>query len=95
MRTLIKRSLLVGIGLLSMTQGKARQVIDELVKKGEIRRDEMESFIEDLAQRGEEERQALRKLVHDEITHTIDEMGLATKDDVQKLSAEIRKLEKS
>ena len=95
MHTQIKRGFLAGIGLLSMTREKAHKIVDELVKKGEIHRDEIESLIEDIVQRGEEERQAVRNLVQEEVTHSIEEMGLATRNDIQELKDEIRKLAKS
>ncbi|MCC6581911.1 MAG: polyhydroxyalkanoate synthesis regulator, partial [Phycisphaeraceae bacterium] len=39
-----------------------------------------------LADRGEEERSALRKLIRDEMKKVMDDMGLATKEDIQKLA---------
>ncbi|RMD63516.1 polyhydroxyalkanoate synthesis regulator [Candidatus Parcubacteria bacterium] len=95
MRTLIERGVLAGLGLLSMTHEKAHQIVDELVKKGEVRREEVESFIEDLVRRGEEERQAMRKLVREEVSGVVGELGLATKGDIQALKEEIRKLGRS
>jgi len=91
MRTLIERGFLAGLGLLSMTHEKAHQIVDELVKKGEVRRNEIESLIEDLVRRGEEERQAMRKLVREEVANVVGELGLATKEDIQALKDEIRK----
>ena len=35
--------------------------------------------------RGEEERQALRKLIRDEMKKVLDEMGLVTKEDLKEL----------
>ena len=38
-----------------------------------------------LSERGEDERQALRKLIREEMKKVLDEMGLVTKEDIQKL----------
>jgi polyhydroxyalkanoate synthesis regulator phasin len=85
MTTLLEKGFLAGIGLLSMTHDKAQKLIDELSKDGEVQKSEVKQWVDQLSNRGEEERQALRKLVRDEMKKVLDEMGLATKEDIQKL----------
>jgi polyhydroxyalkanoate synthesis regulator phasin len=85
MKTLLEKGFLAGIGLLSMTREKAQKVIDELTHEGELQKSEVKEWVDQLSNRGEEERQALRKLVRDEMKKVLDEMGLATKEDIQKL----------
>lgn len=87
MKSLLEKGFLAGIGLLSMTREKAQQVIEELTHEGELQKNEMKEWVDQLSDRGEEERQALRKLVRDELKKVLDEMGLATKEDIQKLLA--------
>jgi len=90
MRTLIEKSFLTGIGLLSMTHEKAQKLVDELSQRGEIQKDEAKDWVERLAHRGEEERQAIHKLIHDEVKSALDELGLATKEDIQELAAKVQ-----
>jgi len=85
MTSLFEKGLLVGIGLLSMTREKAQEVIDELSHEGEFQKGEMKQWVDQLSDRGEEERQALRKLIREEMKKVLDEMGLVTKEDIQKL----------
>ena len=85
MKSLFEKGFLAGIGLLSMTREKAQNVIEELSHEGELQTGEMKQWVDQLSARGEEERQALRKLVRDEMKKVLDEMGLATKEDIQKL----------
>ena len=85
MTSLLEKGFLAGIGLLSMTREKAQKVIEELTHEGEVQRSEVKEWVDQLSSRGEEERQALRKLVRDEVKKVLDEMGLATKEDIQKL----------
>lgn len=94
MRTIFERSFLVGIGLLSMTHEKANKVVDEMIQRGEVQRDDAKKWVERLAQRGDEERQAIHKLIHDEVRSALDELDLATKQDVQDLAAKIETLDK-
>jgi polyhydroxyalkanoate synthesis regulator phasin len=85
MTSLFEKGFLVGIGLLSMTREKAQQVIEELTHEGEVQKGEMKQWVDQLSDRGEEERQALRKLIRDEVKKVLDEVGVATKEDIQKL----------
>jgi polyhydroxyalkanoate synthesis regulator phasin len=85
MTSLLEKGLLAGLGLLSMTREKAEKVIDELSREGEVQKGEMKQWVDQLSDRGEEERQALRNLIRDEMKKVLDDMGLATKEDIQKL----------
>ena len=85
MTSLFEKGLLVGIGLLSMTREKAQEVIDELSNEGNVQKSEIKEWVDQLSNRGEEERQALRKLIREETKKVLDEMGLVTKEDIQKL----------
>ena len=92
MRILFERSVLAGIGVLSMTHEKAQKIVDELIRRGEVQKDEGKDWVESLVQRGDEERQSLRKLIHDEVKGSLDELGLATKQDLQDLASKIETL---
>jgi len=94
MRTLFERSVLAGIGVLSMTHEKAQKIVDELIRRGEVQKDEAKDWVERLVQRGDEERQSLRKLIHDEVKSSLDELGLVTKQDLQDLESKIETLDK-
>jgi polyhydroxyalkanoate synthesis regulator phasin len=85
MKTLLEKGFLAGLGLLSMTREKAQKVVEELTHEGELQKGEMKQWVDQLSDRGEEERQALRKLVRDEMKKVLDEVGFATKEDIQKL----------
>ncbi len=85
MTTFLEKGFLAGIGLLSMTREKAQKFIDELSHEGEVQKSEVKDWVDQLSERGEEERQALRKLIRDEMKKVMDDMGLATKEDIQKL----------
>jgi polyhydroxyalkanoate synthesis regulator phasin len=85
MTNLFEKGLLAGIGLLSMTREKAQSVIDELAHEGGLQKGEVKQWVDELADRGEEERQALRKLIRDEMKKVLDEMGLVTKEDIKEM----------
>ncbi len=85
MANLFEKGLLAGIGLLSMTREKAQEVLDELSHEGQLQKSEIKQWVDQLSDRGEEERQALRKLIRDEMKKVLDEMGLVTKADLEEM----------
>ena len=85
MKTLLEKGFLAGIGLLSMTRDKAEKIIEDLSHEGELQKSEAKQWVDQLSNRGEEERQALRKLIRDEMKKVLDEMGLVTKEDLKEL----------
>ncbi len=94
MKTNIEKSLMAGVGLLSMTREKAQKIVDDLSKRGELEKDQAETWVDQLTHRGEDERKAARKMIRDEIKTAMDELGVVTKADLQQLSAKEKPQEK-
>lgn len=67
MAGLIEKTLLVGLGLLTLTREKVTQFVDELVKEGEVKPEESRTLANVLIAKGEAEREELRKLVRAEV----------------------------
>jgi polyhydroxyalkanoate synthesis regulator phasin len=93
-REFVEKTMLAGIGVLSLTREKAKTVVDDLVKRGEVWRDEAQDWIDRLTARSEEERQALRKVVKDETEHVLSGLNLATSQDIEALGKRIEALGK-
>jgi polyhydroxyalkanoate synthesis regulator phasin len=92
MRDIMERGLLASLGILSLTREKAQGVVDEMVRRGEVRRDDSRGLVDRLVQRGEEERGSFRKLIHEEVARAARELNLATQADVQALEKKIEAL---
>ena len=89
MAKMIERSLLMGLGILSLTRKKAETIVEELVKEGEARRDESRELVDKLTAHGDEEREALKRLVRGEIEKTVTALNLATKEDIEALNKKL------
>lgn len=92
-KNLLKKSLLIGMGALTLTREKAERVVRELEQKGEITSREASEFINELMEKGEQERNALRKTIGQELERLIKTMGLATKTDIKALEERLDRLE--
>jgi len=88
----IERSVLMGIGLISLTREKAQAYVEDLVKEGKAASSEVTNLTEKLVKRGEEERNALRKVVREEMNAALKDVNIATADDIQKLQAQVEAL---
>ncbi|MBN1231524.1 MAG: hypothetical protein JXA19_06655 [Anaerolineales bacterium] len=90
--SIFERSVLAGIGLLSITQEKAVKFVDELVKEGEIRKEDAKGLIDKLVRQGEEQRTNLGNLFSEEIEKAMKKANLATKKDINELNKKIEAL---
>jgi polyhydroxyalkanoate synthesis regulator phasin len=92
MRELLERGILASIGMLSLTREKAQAAVDELVKRGEVKRSDSKGLVDHLVQRGDEERGSFRKLIHEEVGKVAHELNLVTKEDLKALEKKVEAL---
>lgn len=90
---LIKKGLSFGLGLAVTSKEQAEKFVNDLVKKGELSLEESKDMVNQLVQRGEEEKKGLQRIVREQIKQILNELDLATKEDIQKLEQRIQKLE--
>lgn len=88
MTRLLERTFLFGLGLLTLTREKVVQFVDKLVEEGEVRAEEAPKIVERIIARGEEEREALRKLVRQELERWVP----ASRQEVEELRKKVDEL---
>lgn len=94
MAEFFRKSILAGIGLITEGSEKMKELVDDLVKKGEVSRKDGEKLLEDLLKRGEEARKGLSKRLSKGAENILDKADIATKEDIEKLNKRIAALEK-
>ena len=92
MAGLIERSLLAGLGVLTLTRDKVGQFVDKLVEEGEVKPEEAPSIVDRLVSRGEAEREELRKLVREELDKARASAPVIVRKDIEELSQKIDEL---
>lgn len=90
---LMKRAMQVGLGAFSVTKEKAEQLVDELVKRGELSQNEAKEFIENLVERGKQEQAELRNVVRTEVQKIQEDLPLVSKKEIKNLEERIARLE--
>lgn len=89
---MLKRYLDAGIAFTRMTQERAEAIVRELVGAGEVGADQATNAVQDIVERSRENTERLLETVRTEINAQIGNLGLATRDDIESLRAEIAAL---
>ena len=89
----VRRLALFGSGVAELTRHQAEQVIKDLVKAGDVRRQQASSAARDLYERSRENRMQLVGIIRSEIQNQIQNLGLASKRDLERLERRIARLE--
>ena len=89
----LRRMALITSGVAELTKNRAEQVVKDLVKAGDIRKDQTSGLVKELHKRSQENRKELTRFVRSEITHQIEGLGLASAKDLERLERRITRLE--
>ena len=92
---LIEKTVLAGVGALSLSQKKAEELLEELKKQLNLSEEEGREFFEKLQKSAEEGRNKVEELAREEVRKSCERLGVVTKDDYDKLSRKVARLEKS
>jgi len=91
---LIKKAVLTGMGVASLTKEKIDEFSKELIDKGKLSEQEGEKFILEMRKRAEESMDELKNHTNKVVESTLNKMQLARVSDLEKLQAEIANLRK-
>ena len=91
----LKKVGLLGIGVLSITEEKIKQVVDELVEKGEMNREEGKTLVHEILTEKTKQMQELEEKISGDVQNAIGKSKIALKDDVSRLEDKITELEKT
>lgn len=89
---IIRKSLSLSIGIVAFTAEKAEEIVDDLVEKGEITREQGLSMMRDIVKRGEETRKEFRRMVKAEVKKALDEADIPSKSDIKNIEAKLDRL---
>ena len=89
---LFTRYLEIGASVLGMTRERAESIVRDLVASGEVAKGQATKAADWLVERGRTGSEEIAELVRREIRQQIAALGVATKDDVARLEAQIEAL---
>ena len=89
---LIKKAILTGVGIASLTKDKVEELTKELIDKGKMSEQEGEKLVQDILDRAEESGETLKSQTENLVKNTIAKMHLARTEDIELLKTEIQQL---
>jgi len=95
MLTLIKKSLLTGIGLALIAKDEVEDLAKEMAKKSNMSEKEGVKFIKDLQQRYDDTQKKLEEKVEKAVRDFMKRADVVTGDELKGLKKEIRELKKA
>lgn len=93
MRDELRRMALFGTGIAELTRYRAEQIVKDLVRSGDVRREQTSSLVKELLDRSREVRGELGDFVRAEIRNQIAALGLVSAREVERLERRVTRLE--
>lgn len=82
-------------GLSEVPRERAEKLVRELAKRGEVRVRDIQRTTQEIVDRSMRNRQELVRLIQKEIKRQVQALGLATRDDVDKVAKRVKDLERA
>ena len=95
MSELLRKMGLFGIGVISLTQEKLEEFTQDMIKKGEMSREEGKKFVREVLSEKEKQIHELENKINEKVRETITKSGVVTKSDIEALERKIEELEKT
>jgi polyhydroxyalkanoate synthesis regulator phasin len=92
MMHLLRKAALAGLGIVTLKEEKAKEIIADLVEQGELSREEGAKLIKELRERMEKNRSELEKRIGTIIKRAVERMNLASREELRQLAEEQRQL---
>jgi len=94
MLELLKKNLLIGAGLASMTQSKIMELGKKLADESKLSEKEGKKFINDLLKQAEDAKSSLEDYVNSAVEKTVGKIKIPCNENFKKLEKEIKDLKK-
>jgi len=90
---LVMRTMELGIGAAILTADTAQHVVNDLVNRGHLAREESASMVDRLLEEGREQRAMLTEAIERSMKRALDQMDLARGSEVEALRKRVMELE--
>ena len=91
---IIEKTMLTGLGMLSLSQKKAEELASELKERLSLSEEEGKKLVEKLQQSAKENQKKLESMAQDEVKKAFERLGVVTEEDFTALKKKVDALEK-
>jgi polyhydroxyalkanoate synthesis regulator phasin len=95
MSEIIRKMGLFSVGVFSLTQEKVEEFTQEMIKTGDISREEGKKFVKEVLSEKEKQLSDLEDKINENFEKVMKKSGVVTKSDISALEKKIDKLEKT
>ncbi len=95
MSEMIRKMGLFGVGVFSLTQEKVEEFTQDMIKKGEISREEGKKFVKEVLSEKEKQLNDLEDKINENVEKVMKKSGVVMKSDISALEKKIEELEKT
>jgi polyhydroxyalkanoate synthesis regulator phasin len=88
-----RKMALFGIGAIAISKEKIEEFAQEMVKKGELNKEEGKKFVMDVLSEKNRQCKELEEKINKKVRDVVENSGAATKKDVESLSTRMEKIE--
>lgn len=92
MSDLLKKSIMAGLGAMSLTLDKAEEITKDLIKRGEVSESDEAKFAKDLVDLAEKNKSLLEEKIEKVVEKVLGKMDIPTRKEINELKEEISKL---
>ncbi len=92
MSDIIKKAYLAGLGAVSITREKLENFTEDLVKRGEVSREEKAGLLSDLVKAAEKRKDELEKFIQKEVQKVLKTLKIPTREEVDALQEKVEQL---
>lgn len=93
MKEMLKNVLYAGIGAAFLTKEKIEELKGDLIEKGKLSQEEGKQFVDELLRKSEKAKDQLDLWINKRVEDRIDQLNLATKDEIAELRRKIEELQ--
>jgi polyhydroxyalkanoate synthesis regulator phasin len=90
---IIRKTMLLGLGLISLTKEKAEGVVDDLVKRGEVASEDRYKVVDSLLKEAEKQEEELTRKMTKSVQKVVADLGLPTKKDMDEVLRTLKSIE--
>jgi len=91
MKKKLKKAVLFGMGVASLTKERIEKFVEELVEEGDISVEEGRKMVKEFAKNAEKQQKKISKNFKKRVDKALEKMPLATKKDLKKLERKMTK----
>ena len=91
---LFEKTLMAGVGALSLTQQKAEELVNEMKDRLDLSEEKGRELLDRLQKTAQDNQKRLEQMAQDEVRKACARVGVVTDKDIKSLQSKVRKLEK-